>query len=265
MIRRSSILLAALACLLSATQMEAQIPWPKGKKAAVILTYDDGISSQWEYAMPQLEKRGFRGTFFLFGSGIKPSEIPIWRDAAKKGHELGNHTIYHLCGTEPVDCNTSLDCLYCYTVKLMLGEIKVMNTFLSSIDGKEIHSFAYPCGEYKAGGIDYTDSLYQSGLSKYARDGSGGVLSDLKDFRPMHIPCFGGHSGMTAEQYIAKINEAMDKHGMVVFIFHGVGGNYLKIEADEHAKILDFLKAHKNEIWVDTFSNVLDYVSTLKK
>lgn len=243
----------------------AQILWPNGKKAAVVLTYDDGISSDWNVVMPQLEKRGFRGTFFLYGIIIKPQEIPIWRNAAKRGHELANHSIYHICGQDSINCKSSFDCLYCYNISMMIDEITMMNTFLSSLDGKAEHAYGYPCGEYKIGGVDYSDSLYQAKVSKYARDGSGGVFYKLKTFNPMHVPCYGGHSGMIADQYISKIKEAIQKHGLIVLVFHGVGGNYLKIEANEHAKILDFIKAHQEDLWVNTFSNTLDYISKLKK
>lgn len=241
-----------------------QISWPQGKKAAVILTYDDGINSDWDVVMPQLEHRGMRGTFFLYGTAVKPAEIPIWKAAAKRGHELGNHTLYHMCGSAPADCKSSFDCLYCYNVKMMLEEIKIMNTFLSALDGKSVHAFAYPCGEYKAGGVDYTDSLQRTGWVRYARDGGGGVLYRLDEFDPMHVPCFVARTGMKSETLIATVKEAIAHGGLAVFIFHGVGDNYLRVEAQEHAKFLDFIQSQAKKLWVGTFSEVLDYVSNLK-
>lgn len=53
--------------------LQAQISWPAGKKAAVILTYDDGLRSQRDIVMPQLEAKGFRGTFF-----------PLWRGRGRE-------------------------------------------------------------------------------------------------------------------------------------------------------------------------------------
>ena len=67
----------------------ARIHWPEGKKAAVILTYDDGLKSQLQIVIPQLEKHNFRGTFFLYGQVIKEEDIPEWRKASQRGHELG--------------------------------------------------------------------------------------------------------------------------------------------------------------------------------
>ena len=83
--------------------LQAQIKWPEGKKAAVILTYDDNLKSHHEVVMPQLEAKGFRGTFFLYGYPMKAEDIPQWRDVSKRGHELGNHSMFHQCATEVTD------------------------------------------------------------------------------------------------------------------------------------------------------------------
>ena len=47
-----------------ATPQENQFSWPDGAKAAVCLTYDDGIDSQLAIAIPDLEQVNLRGTFF---------------------------------------------------------------------------------------------------------------------------------------------------------------------------------------------------------
>jgi peptidoglycan/xylan/chitin deacetylase (PgdA/CDA1 family) len=38
--------------------------WPAGHRGAVSLSYDDGLDSQLDLAVPALERHGFRGTFF---------------------------------------------------------------------------------------------------------------------------------------------------------------------------------------------------------
>jgi peptidoglycan/xylan/chitin deacetylase (PgdA/CDA1 family) len=74
----------------------ARFRWPGGKQGAVSLTYDDGLPSQLDYAMPQLEADGFRGTFFVTGDAI-PARDADWRLAASRGHEIADHTIDHPC------------------------------------------------------------------------------------------------------------------------------------------------------------------------
>ena len=39
--------------------------WPNGQKAAVSLGYDDALDSQLDHVIPQLDKYGFKGSFYL--------------------------------------------------------------------------------------------------------------------------------------------------------------------------------------------------------
>ena len=43
-------------------------PWPRGY---VSLAYDDGLDSQLDIAVPQLEAAGLRGTFYLTWDNMK--------------------------------------------------------------------------------------------------------------------------------------------------------------------------------------------------
>src|SRR5688572_24042868 len=66
-----------------------------GKKAAVVLTYDDALDVHLDHAIPALDSLGFKGSFYLSAAfpGSK-NRIPDWRKAAANGHELGNHTYF---------------------------------------------------------------------------------------------------------------------------------------------------------------------------
>ncbi len=88
---------------LPASPFEAELPavssnYGTAKKAAVVVTYDDALEVHLDNAIPALEERGFVGTFYL-SANYEGSEnrIADWRRAAQKGHELGNHTLYHPC------------------------------------------------------------------------------------------------------------------------------------------------------------------------
>ncbi len=65
-----------------------------GRKAAVALTYDDGLNVHLDKVIPALDAMGFKGTFYLIMSRDGVSKrIDDWRAAARRGHELGNHTL----------------------------------------------------------------------------------------------------------------------------------------------------------------------------
>ena len=70
--------------------------WPDNRKGAVSLGFDDGCPSHLSVAVPALNARGFKGTFFLMsGDGSWSPDWNAWRDVAAQGHEIGSHTKTH--------------------------------------------------------------------------------------------------------------------------------------------------------------------------
>lgn len=225
--------------------------WPDGKKVAVVLSYDDALTSQLDNALPVLDAAGLKGTFFLTGMGLKPETIARWRAVAAEGHELGNHTVFHACSRTaypaPERYTTET-----YTVDTMLTEIRTMNAVLTAIDGKATHALATPCGTHVAGGVDYLPALRQSGMVQYDR-GVGGTAGD-----PLDVPSVWFAGKATAADMIKAVEDAEKTGGMVVFGFHGIGGDYLTTTAEAHAEFVAWLKAHASTVWVAPFSTVMD-------
>lgn len=233
--------------------------WPNGKRAAIVLTYDDGIQSHLNIAIPQLDEAHLKGTFFLKADNLTPKDMLRWRTAAHNGHELGNHSIYHPCprASLPQERYASEN----YNPENMVLEIGIMNDILFGIDGGELRTYAYPCAQSIVGGLDYTEALRRSGFIKYARDGGDQYTSVLTDFTkldPLHIPSWGFLDHPLGTQLIAYIKRVQDAGGLGVLMFHGVGGDYLEVSADAHRELLTYLQQHP-DIWVGTFQEVLDY------
>ena len=249
--------LILLVITMMATQAVAGA-WPNGKRAAVVLTYDDTLVSQLDTAIPALDAAGFKGTFFLIGSRVTPEQIARWRSAAAEGHELGNHTIRHACPQANYSPAKKIDTSETYDVDTMLAEIRTMNTMLTAIDGKLQHSYATPCGQHLAGGVDYLPALRASGSVRYTRSAD----PTERPFDPMDVPARFFPSSATGADMIAAVKDAERKGGMIVFGFHGVGGDYLSVSAQAHAQLLAYLKAHSDTIWVAPFSTVMDYSTT---
>jgi peptidoglycan/xylan/chitin deacetylase (PgdA/CDA1 family) len=249
--------LVLLAIIMMSTQAAAG-SWPDGKRAAVVLTYDDTLVSQLDIAIPALDAAGLKGTFFLIGSKITPEQIARWRSAAAEGHELGNHTIRHACPQANYPPAKKIDTSETYDVDTMLTEIRTMNTMLTAIDGKLQHSYATPCGQHLAGGVDYLPALRASGLVRYTRSAD----PSEHPFDPMNVPARFFPSSATGADLIAAVQDAERKGGMIVFGFHGVGGDYLSVSAQAHAQLLAYLKAHSDTIWVAPFSTVIGYATS---
>ncbi|HTE01272.1 MAG TPA: polysaccharide deacetylase family protein [Mucilaginibacter sp.] len=241
-----------------AAQAQEKIKWPGHKKAAIVLTYDDGLTSQLNVAVPQLDSAKLKATFFLTGD-INSQTIPKWRALSKRGFELANHTIYHPC-TSRSDNPVASDN---YTIYAILQEIGIMNSFLYAVDGKTTRTYAYPCTETTVGGKSYVDSLRKYGLVKYARiggDTDDAVITDFKHLDPLQVPSYGLDDNTTGAQLIAFVKQVQQSGGMGIVMFHGIGGDYITTSAEAHRKLLQYLSENKKDIWVPTFQQAMDHV-----
>lgn len=252
-----NILVALIALLLTSPAAAGSFDWPGGRKAAIVLTYDDALTSHLDVAAPQLEAAGLRGTFFLNGT-FPAAQIARWRRLAGAGHELGNHSMFHPCPRASFAMDPQFNSER-YTVAGMVREIAAMNTLLTAIDGQSQRTFSVPCSISLAGGADYTDALRASGAISYVRTGvpDGGVVGDPAALDPFRVPSRSFPETATAEDLIAYVKDVQRQGGLGVFMFHGVGGDYLTVSSEAHQGLLRYLKAHADEIWVAPFQAVM--------
>jgi peptidoglycan/xylan/chitin deacetylase (PgdA/CDA1 family) len=240
----------------------AQAPWPRGKTAAIVLTYDDALSSQLDIAIPQLDAARFKGTFFLSGR-LTPPALDRWRRAQRRGHELGNHSVNHPCPRTMLPDRKD-HAAEDYTIERMLDEIAAMNMTLSAIDGRDSRTFSVPCSQMLVGGADYTRDLRQSKLVKYARTGGdawNSVVTEPASLDVFQVPSYGPVNKPGAAELIAYVERVRAARGLGVLQFHGVGGDYLEVTAEAHAALLNHLR-QSPDVWVGTFQEVMDYVVT---
>jgi peptidoglycan/xylan/chitin deacetylase (PgdA/CDA1 family) len=242
-------------------QAQAQITWPDGKVAAIVLTYDDALRSQLDIALPQLDAAKFKGTFFLDGD-ITTADMRRWRLAATSGHELGNHSLFHPCPRAmlPDRRNYLTDN---YDVPRMLEEIAAMNNVLFGIDGGSSRTYAVPCSQTVVGTQDYIEPLRRSGQVRFVRTGGdqwSSVITDVARLDPFRVPSYGPVNEPGAAELIAYVDRVRAARGLGVLQFHGVGGDYLKVSAQAHQALVDHLRAHP-DIWVKTFQEVLGYLN----
>ena len=231
-----------------------------GKKCAVVLTYDDALPVHLTNAIPALDSLGLKGTFYLANyNGLLQQKATEWRKAAKEGHELANHTMRHPCeggrpGREFVKPENDLNN---YTVKRMIDDIMSMNDALNKIDGKTERTFAYPCGDAKIHDTSYIDPVKDKFIA------ARGVRADMplaKDVDLYDVSCQ-PVNGETGEQLIQYVKQAIEKKALLVFLFHGVGGDHaLNVSLDAHRALLHFLKQNETDIWNATMIDVAKFV-----
>lgn len=113
-----------------------------GKKLSeksVILSFDDGSQSQYDYAFPVLKKFNFTATFFIFTSAPGHKYFLTWdeiKELDAAGMTIGSHTLNHPYLDKITD------------PKELEKQIIYGKTSLEKHMGKIVDFFAYPFGEY---------------------------------------------------------------------------------------------------------------------
>ncbi len=261
--RARELIIASLLMLFSACALadsETDFTWPNGAKAAVNLAYDDALDSQLDNAIPALNRYGFKGSFYLtLASDTVRSRLDEWKAAAKRGHELGNHTIFHQCSASAPDRDWVMPWhdLDNITVKELREHIVLANAMLFAIDGRTERTFTAPCADLQAAGEYYLDTIKPEFVAIKAR--AAGVTMDMSGLDPYSVSVV-GPVGMSGAQLIDIVREAAEKGTMANFTFHGIGGDYLSVSAQAHEELLQFLAENQDVYWVDTFLNIMKYV-----
>lgn len=262
MIRRMvlfALLAIALRCM---PALAAGVPfaWPEGRMAAVSLAYDDALDSQLDNAIPALDRRGLKASFYLQLSREPVSRrLGEWRAAASNGHELGNHTLFHQCsgsiaGHDWVEVPRDLDTT---TAVQMRDQVLLANDMLYAIDGRHARTFTVPCGDAIAMGGNYVDLVKDAFVA--IKFGDGAVTPDMTTLDPAAVT-IEAPVDVTGAQLVSIVEDAARRGTMVNLTFHGIGGDYLAVSVAAHDELLTYLAAHRDVYWVDTFINIMTFV-----
>jgi len=231
--------------------------WPHGTRAAVSLTYDDAIQSQIDNAVPALARHSLPATFFLTGTSPYLREhLEAYRALVAAGHELGSHTMYHPCDRGQSWVKPGFG-LQDYDLPRMRKELDESIQQLQDLGQKAPFSFAYPCGSTWLGEthLSYVPLIEQSFIA------ARGVVPSVAEPRAVsffEVP--GAMGNATAADLKQWVDRALSSGGWVVFVFHGVAGDYLDVTADAHETLLAYLDVHKSSIWTEPFGRVASYI-----
>ena len=217
------------------------LPW-NGHKAAVSLTFDDGDPSHWRTAIPELNRRRLKATFFLIAGKI-PDE-PKWVGAAREGHEIGNHSMTH---EHPGG----------FDAKRVADETAGAQGLLKSKFGGSVVSFAYPFAEI-------TPQLKAAVADSHigARGGWGPAFylkpTDEPDW--LDIPSQVTLKATPAATYLGWVDTAAKEGAWTVFMIHGIEGTPWGWEPVPKAVFIELLDRLRDpELWVAPFGQVCAY------
>lgn len=231
--------------------------WPDNMRAAVSLTYDDGLTSHLDVAVPTLEVRGWKGNFFLTLENMT-DRMADWKKVAVQGHELGNHTVHHRCDLRPYNPS-----------QFIHKEILDAQTVFDAQFGKQPRIYAYPCGVTNLGPGTANQELHRyKGLLGRA----GFQAARTSDGDPMP-PAYAWRNRMalnataptyekdSADEAVEYLELALRRGGWAILVFHGLSTGKLysgDTSVAVHDAILDAVAARP--FWVAPMGDVLEHL-----
>ena len=230
----------AIGCSADITPENVKVAdYKDGKECAVSLTFDDSMKEHYTIVAPELEKRGFRGTFWMVGAWMpEVAEADTthftWAEAKEmsdRGHEMSNHTWSH-----PYMTMLSDEDLH--------NEIKKNDDAILANIGKPSTTFCFP---YNA----FNEKVIAAAME-------GRVGARLKEF------WLGGQN--SPKEYLTKtVEDALAAGSWIAGMTHGINYGYdCYSDPTEFTDFLDYIKSLEERIWVGTFRDVAAYTSVAK-
>lgn len=206
------------------------------KVCAISYTFDDGLAEHYTLAAPQLEQRGFRGTFFINGSKVNKDERHIkdttrvtWpqlKEMAEKGHEISNHGWAH--------CNFAK-----FPFEVLKEDILKNDSAIYAHVGVMPRTYAYPNNTKQGEAMAFVARNRVGTRLKQRSVGSKRTARDLEKWMETLIKTGDWGVGMT--------------HGLTYG--YDAFGNPQRLW--EH---WEQVKANEDKIWVGTFHEVVSYL-----
>jgi peptidoglycan/xylan/chitin deacetylase (PgdA/CDA1 family) len=238
-----------------------RLAWPGGAKAAVSLTYDDGLDSQLDNVVPALRRLDLKATFFLVEENVA-ARVEDWRAVGEAGHEIGNHTVHHPCQLRSAT-----------SAEFDRQEVEGMETFMAgNFDKGRVPIFAYPCGKLDLGRggvmeeqLRYVRLLKEHFVAARAADGEPNDPRTVQERRYVLQATAPTYDRDDPKLAIDYVRSALATGDWAILIFHevtktrrGAGDTSLR----SHEMVLNWLKSQP--VWCAPMGAVLRHLSILQ-
>ena len=260
------LLLILFACRADATSPGSNF-WPDDAEGALSITFDDGMPSQLERAVPVLDRLGLKATFYVNPGYSTDWEknAQQWRRLALEGHELGNHTDKHPCSCQNDFRHGGDYCLEKLDQKEISRAIDDAERALAALTSQpaEARSFAHPCYNTDIGAGANRTSYVPLVAKRYsaARVGDGGLETGDNDPATVDLSyVYSLGAERAAEDIIAHIEGSLRRGRWAVIVFHGIGAEWNITDVSDFNNVMDYVSKNRKRIWVAPFVQVANYV-----
>lgn len=242
--------------------VNSQDVWEGNYLGAVSLTFDDGHPSQLERAAPLMEERGLRGGFYLSpGQPDWKEWLQPWRLVADRGHEIGNHSVGHVCSRN-FTTDTEAKGLERTTLEEIEADVLEAERRLQTVVPAPVRSFAYPCYQTDVGeGLtrqSYVPVIARHFIAARAIGEYGFANTPLN----CDLHCLWSHNAehCRGTELVGLVRKAVKYGRWIIFAFHSIEGGRLGIAEYEFVELLDYLADEHERIWTAPVAEVAQFL-----
>ena len=231
----------------------------------VVLTFDDGVKSDFTFVAPLLKGYGFGATFFIT-EGLNfltdKERYMTWEEIHKlhkEGFEIGNHTKNHINVKNA-------------SKKELRAELEHIDKRCKEHGIPVPNTFCYPGYNLSRMAVEVLEEkgylFARRGVAPefpYSRDGGRGPVYDPAEHHPLLIPTTGASGpNWTFEDFLWAVKQARDGK-IAVLTFHGVPDldhPWVNTPPSEFEKYMKYL--HDNNYTVIALCDLAKYVDSTK-
>ena len=226
-------------------------PFAEKRSGAVSLTFDDGLPSQLEVAVPTLNAHGLRATFYINPRGPDGEwqrRLAPWKSVAEQGHEIGNHSLSHVC-SRAYSPTPNARCLETVTLDFIESDVLEAERRLNEVIGPHDRTFAYPCYESFVGEGGARQSYVPVIAKHFDAARATGEFANYPSTCQMHHLWSQGGERRSGEDLIGMASAAAAKGQWLILAFHGINAGHLPVADYDFKAFCDFLTVKCEEIW----------------
>jgi peptidoglycan/xylan/chitin deacetylase (PgdA/CDA1 family) len=233
-------------CSSGQTPVLTVLPW-NNHPAAVSLSFDDSRPIQLDVAVPELNKRHLRATFFVTVS--KLARLDDWKQVSTEGHEIGNHSISHEHPSALTQEGEEV-------------QVEDAKSFLDSNFHTEVVTFAYPYMEISPGVLFWVKK-YNFAARGWPQDQNRLYVRPDVDPDWYNLPGQPIFTKYGLNVYRDWVEKALSLNAWTTLQFHGIGDpstGWEPIPTATFIALLDYLKSEQAKgLWIAPFGEVAAY------
>lgn len=228
--------------------------WYDFQKSAVVLTFDDWSVGHPTRAVPELNQRNMKASFYINSWAFIMDEGLI--DAVNDGHEVGNHGATHV----------DISVLPLSGVQTEMMDYQA--TINSRLPAQKCLTISYPFG---LGGGDSKNDVAIQKLLKTTHIGARRVASRhlaydelAGEFDYFRLPAYAIQTSTTVPEFQGWLDASKADDGLLILIYHGIGSDdngWSPITQDMFRTTLDRINSERQQkrMWVATMLEALQY------